>query len=256
MEQNPRAFEAPMAARRLAELTVLGLSVSIDRRAVVSDVSLSVSEGEIVALLGRDGAGKTTCFEAIAGLARVEAGQVLLNGCDLTNCPIDRRSALGLAYLSEESSVFSGLTVEENILAVLEVAEHSPAVRSSRLEQLLTDFKLLPVRKQPATSVSGGERRRCEVARAMALDPRILLLDEPFRGLDPMSIVSTKRLMAHLRSHDVGVLVSDYDLHDLIDLIDRAYVLHEGRLVFAGNKEDLLSDPLVRHLYLGDGYSL
>lgn len=237
-------------------LSVHSLSVRINGRTVLGDVSLQVAAREVVAVLGRDGAGKTTCFEAIAGITRASGGWVTLNGIDISDWPSDHRTAFGLGYLPEEVSIFRGLSVEENILAALEASEADPQTREERLESLLADFELGIVRHQSATSLSGGERRRCEVARALALNPTILLLDEPFRGLDPTSVNSTKRLISSLKDHDVGVLVSDYDLHDLLELVTRVYVLHEGRLIFTGSPSELLSDPTVRRAFLGESFSL
>ena len=237
-------------------LSVRSLSIRIGRRTVLDQISLEVAQGEIVGLLGRDGSGKTTFFEALAGLASAAAGQVLLNGVDITRWPIDRRAKLGLAYLSEEVSIFRDLTVEENILLPLEASVNNAAERDRRLEELLAEFELTVMRRQLATTLSGGERRRCEVARALALRPKILLLDEPFRGLDPTSVASVRRLIESLRRRQVGVLVCDYDLHDLLDLTDRVYLLHEGRLIFSGMPDRLLEDAEARRVFLGERFSL
>ena len=237
-------------------LSVRSLSIRIGRQTVLDQISLEVGQGEIVGLLGRDGSGKTTCFEALAGLASAAAGQVLLNGVEIIGWPIDRRAKLGLAYLSEDVSIFRELTVEENILLPLEASTNDAAERCRRLEELLADFELTVVRRQLATTLSGGERRRCEVARAMALSPKILLLDEPFKGLDPTSVASVRRLIESLRKHQVGVLVSDYDLHDLLDLTDRVYLIHKGRLIFSGVPDQLLEDPDARQVFLGAHFSL
>ena len=245
------------AASSFGHLSAQSLTVRLERRAILERISLEVSQGEIVGLLGCDGAGKTTCFEALAGLRPIADGHVFLNNVEITEWPIDCRAKIGLAYLSEDVSIFRDLTVEENILLPLESsAFHDASERLRRLNEILADFELDGVRYQVATSLSGGERRRCEVARAMALNPTILLLDEPFRGLDPTSVASTRRLIDSLRDHDVGVLVSDYDLHDLLALTDRVYLLHEGRLIFSGSSDQLLENVEVRRLFLGDGFSL
>lgn len=241
---------------RFCELSVKDLSVKIAGRVVLQEISLDVSEGEVVGLLGRDGAGKTSCFDAIAGSLRTSSGRVRLNGVDVSGYPIDRRAQLGLAYLCEDVSTFRGLTVEENILAALELSEPSPRVRAARLEELLHDFQLERVRQQAATTISGGERRRCEVARALSLDPAIMLLDEPFRGLDPFSIESTKTVIDVLKRRGLGILVSDYDLRDLVGAMDRAYVLHQGEMIFSGTTAELLADEDVRELYLGRTFHL
>ena len=237
-------------------LSVRSLSARIGGQTILDQISLEVGQGEIVGLLGRDGSGKTTCFEALAGLSPASAGQVLLNGVEITGWPIDRRARLGLAYLSEDDSIFRVLTVEENILLPLEASVNDAAERGRRLEELLADFELTVVLRQLATTLSGGERRRCEVARAMALSPKILLLDEPFKGLDPTSVASVRGLIESLRRHQVGVLVSDYDLHDLLDLTDRVYLLHEGRLIFSGVPDQLLENPEARQVFLGARFSL
>ncbi|WP_205481540.1 LPS export ABC transporter ATP-binding protein [Sphingomonas arenae] len=242
--------EAPAAS-----LEVQDLSLTIEGRAVLRDLSLRVERGEVVALLGRDGAGKTLCFQAIAGLAPHNAGRMRLGQWDVTEWPADERARKGLSYLPEEDCIFHGLTVAENIALALELNE-GEAERSADLERLLAAFRLSALRDQPASTLSGGERRRCEVARAMAACPAILMLDEPFRGLDPLAVAEIRRLLLQLKGEGVGVLVSDYDLHDLYDVMDRAYVLHEGTLVFSGNRDALLSDPEVRRLYLGETFKL
>ena len=248
-----RLSTLPQTAGRA--LAVDGLRLTIEGREILQDVSLRVSSGEVVALLGRDGAGKTVCFQAIAGLAPHDAGRMLLDGREVTEWPADERARAGLSYLPEEDCIFHGLTVEENIALALELGEEE-AERSADLERLLEAFRLTALRRQQASTLSGGERRRCEVARAMAAHPAILMLDEPFRGLDPMAVAEIRRLISQLKAQGVGVLVSDYDLHDLYDVMDRAYVLHEGALVFSGDREALLSDPEVRRLYLGETFKL
>lgn len=222
----------------------------------MTDVSVEIAQGEIVGLLGRDGSGKTCLFELLAGLLAPTSGNIQLNGVDITEQVADDRARDGLAYLPEEPSIFRDLTVEENIRLALDLLEPREADRSIRLEELLQAFQLVRVRGQRASSISGGERRRCEVARALVAQPAILMLDEPFRGLDPMSVAEVARAIAVLKEEHIGVLISDYDLHDLIELIDRAYVLHKGHVIFNGTAEQLISDPMVRHLYLGESFAL
>ena len=246
-EQRPTAF---------GHLSVHSLSVERDGLPILKDVSFDVGPGEIVALLGRDGAGKTTCFEAIAGLTRATSGEVRLNGVDISDFPIDHRAGIGLGYLPEDISIFRALTVEDNILLALESSETGDDERAARLEALLGGFELSEVRHQLATTLSGGERRRCEVARTMALNPSIFLLDEPFRGLDPTSIGSIKRVIATLKRQKVGVFVSDYDLHDLLELTDRVCFLHQGRLIFTGGTQEFLANGEVRDLFLGESFLL
>jgi lipopolysaccharide export system ATP-binding protein len=252
MDLPLRSFRDPHCRQAFGLLWVDDLTVGAGGKPVLTRVSLEVAPGEIVGLLGRDGAGKTSCFQAIAGLIPTVSGRVSLNGEEMTNWPADRRARLGLAYLPEDVSIFRNLTCEENILVALESRETSVINRNSRLETLLADFELKVVRHQPAMSLSGGERRRCEVARSMALKPSVLMLDEPFKGLDPTSIASVKGMIANLKEQGVGVLVSDYDLPDLLQLLDRSYLLHEGRLIFSGSVEQLLSSPDVRAVYLGE----
>ena len=256
MKHHTASFSAEQRAAAFGHMRVESLSVRAAGRTVLANVSLEVATGEVVALLGRDGAGKTVCLEAIAGLTRASEGRVKFNEVDITDLPSDHRAALGLGYLPEEVSIFRGLTVEENILLALEHSVADATARTARLQRLVADFDLGGVRHQSAMSVSGGERRRCEVARAMALNPTILLLDEPFRGLDPSSVSSTKRMILGLKRRNVGVLVSDYDLHDLLQLTDRVYVLNEGHLIFNGSADELLSDADVRRVFLGESFSL
>jgi lipopolysaccharide export system ATP-binding protein len=215
---------------------------------------MSISRGEVVALLGPDGAGKSVCFEAIAGLVRPDGGRILLDGVDVTALPTYRRARLGLAYLPEGQSIFRGMTVAENIEAVLEVSEPDRAACRSRLQRILDDFHLSELRDRSALALSGGERRRCEIARAMAMSPSILLLDEPFAGIDPMSIEDIIHVVEGLRRSGVGVLMADYDLRDMLEIMDRAYLLYEGRVIFSGSPADLLADERVRILYLGSEF--
>jgi lipopolysaccharide export system ATP-binding protein len=215
---------------------------------------MSVSRGEVVALLGPDGAGKSVCFETIAGLVRPDAGRILLDGVDVTAFPTYRRARLGLAYLPEGQSIFRGMTVAENIEAVLQVSEPDRVACRARLETILDDFRLSGLRDRPALALSGGERRRCEIARAMAMSPSILLLDEPFAGIDPMSIEDIVHVVDGLRRSGVGVLMADYDLRDMLGLMDRAYLLYKGRVIFSGGPAELLADERARMLYLGSEY--
>jgi lipopolysaccharide export system ATP-binding protein len=256
MKQSPIIASDHAALPAFSRLCAEDLCVSIDGRPVLSNLSLQVEQGEAVGLLGRDGAGKTSCFQALAGLMRVDSGRIMLNGADLTQMPADRRARLGLSYLPEEVCIFRGLTAAENIEIALETRGLGAAEQSRELERLLTSFGLECLRDQRATTLSGGERRRCEVARAMATRPLILMLDEPFRGLDPMSVREVREVVSQLKREEVGVLISDYDLHDMLELIDRAYVIHDGRAIFSGTPAALLDDPEVRHLYLGESFSL
>lgn len=237
-------------------LSVDGLSLTIEGRPVLRAVSLQVRPGQVTALLGRDGAGKTLCFQAMAGLAPHDDGRMVLGGIDVTEMAADQRARLGMSYLPEEVCIFRGLTVEENIELALEIGGDAHEIRAAELQRLIEAFRLEPLRHQAASTLSGGERRRCEVARAMAAHPSILMLDEPFRGLDPMAVAEIRHLISDLKGKGVGLLVSDYDLHDLYDIMDRAIVLHEGRVVFSGPRDALLADPDVRRFYLGETFKL
>jgi len=220
----------------------------------LDDFSLHVNHGEIVGLFGRDGAGKTTCFEAIMGLVSIDGGQVLLDGRDITRLTIDRRAPLGLGYLQQESSIFGGMTTAENIASALEHTERNKAARSRRLEELLDRFAIEYVRDTPSPRLSGGERRRCEVARSMASSPRIMLFDEPFAGIDPLSVNSIKDTIRTLRGLGVGVLMADQNVRETLGIVDRTYVIHFGRLIFDGSPHDMLKDGDVRKFYLGEDF--
>lgn len=235
-------------------LTVVSLTKRYDKTNVLDGLSLHVGHGEIVGLFGRDGAGKTTCFEAIMGLTRINGGQILFDGRDITRLTIDQRAPLGLGYLPQEASVFGGLTTAENIAAALEHAEPDKRLREHRLEQLLEDFSIEYTRDTPSPRLSGGERRRCEVARAMAGSPTIMLLDEPFAGIDPMSVNSIKDTIGTLKRLNVGVLMADQNVREAMGIIDRAYVIHFGQVIFEGSPMDMFADEVVRGSYLGQDF--
>jgi lipopolysaccharide export system ATP-binding protein len=237
-------------------LSVVSIAKSYDKRSVLSDVSLSVARGEVVGLLGPNGAGKTTCFYSIMGLVRPDSGRILLDGNDITGLPMYRRAILGLGYLPQETSIFRGLTVEQNISAVLELSEPDKKVRAERLEFLLEEFGLSGLRGSNAMALSGGERRRAEIARALAADPSIMLLDEPFAGIDPISISDIRDLVKDLKQREIGVLITDHNVRETLDIVDRACIIYDGRVLFAGSPEALVADENVRRLYLGEGFSL
>ena len=248
-----RAAAASAADQGLA---VVSIGKRYDKRVVLRDVSLSVNRGEVVGLLGPNGAGKTTCFYSIMGLALPDQGRIMLDGADITGLPMYRRAALGLGYLPQETSIFRGLTVEQNILAVLEVVEPDVDVRQARLEQLLDEFSMKGLRNAPAMALSGGERRRCEIARALAAAPSIMLLDEPFAGIDPISISDIRDLVRHLKDRDIGVLITDHNVRETLDIVDRACIIYDGRVLFEGTPTDLVADEDVRRVYLGESFSL
>jgi lipopolysaccharide export system ATP-binding protein len=237
-------------------LEVVSIAKSYDKRAVLTDISLSVGKGEVLGLLGPNGAGKTTCFYSIMGLVRPDSGRILMDGIDVTNLPMYRRAILGLGYLPQETSIFRGLTVEENIRSVLEVAEPNRDAREARLERLLGEFGLTALRDSAAMSLSGGERRRCEIARALAADPSIMLLDEPFAGIDPISIADIRDLVKELKQRDIGVLITDHNVRETLDIVDRACIIYDGQVLFQGTPEALVADPEVRRLYLGESFAL
>jgi lipopolysaccharide export system ATP-binding protein len=237
-------------------LAVVSIAKSYDKRAVLTDVSLSVAKGEVVGLLGPNGAGKTTCFYSVMGLVKPDSGRIMLNGEDITRLPMYRRAILGLGYLPQETSIFRGLTVEQNIMAVLELAEPDRAARAERLDQLLEEFSLTRLRTASAMALSGGERRRCEIARALAANPSIILLDEPFAGIDPISISDIRDLVKDLKTRGIGVLITDHNVRETLDIVDRACIIYGGQVLFAGSPEDLVKDENVRRLYLGEGFEM
>jgi lipopolysaccharide export system ATP-binding protein len=251
-------FEAPSNAAAVAMrgLEVRSIAKSYDKRAVLHDVSLHVERGEVVGLLGPNGAGKTTSFYSVMGLVRPDAGRIYLDGQDITNLPMYRRAILGLGYLPQETSIFRGLTVEQNILAVLEIDEPDRGAREARLEKLLDEFGLTHLRTSPAMSLSGGERRRCEIARSLAAEPSIMLLDEPFAGIDPISISDIRQLVLELKQRDIGVLITDHNVRETLDIVDRACIIYDGQVLFEGTPQALVADENVRRLYLGESFAL
>ena len=237
-------------------LEVRSIAKSYDKRAVLHDVSLHVERGEVVGLLGPNGAGKTTSFYSVMGLVRPDAGRIYLDGQDITQLPMYRRAILGLGYLPQETSIFRGLTVEQNILSVLEVAEPDHDARVARLEKLLQEFGLNHLRESPAMALSGGERRRCEIARSLAAEPSIMLLDEPFAGIDPISIADIRDLVCELKKRDIGVLITDHNVRETLDIVDRACIIYDGQVLFEGTPQALVADENVRRLYLGESFAL
>jgi len=237
-------------------LAVVSIAKSYDKRTVLTDVSVSVGRGEVVGLLGPNGAGKTTCFYSVMGLVKPDSGRIMLDGEDITRLPMYRRAILGLGYLPQETSIFRGLSVEKNISAVLELAEPDRDARQARLDELLDEFGLTRLRTSPAMALSGGERRRAEIARALAANPTIILLDEPFAGIDPISIADIRDLVKQLKQRGIGVLITDHNVRETLEIVDRGYIIYDGRVLFAGSPEELVADANVRRLYLGEGFSL
>ena len=245
-----------MASTAPIGLRVRGLRKAYRNRPVIRDVSISLDRGEVVALLGPNGSGKTTCFYCIAGLVPPDAGQVLIDGQDATRLPMFRRARLGIGYLPQEMSIFRGLTVEQNIMAVLEVTQEDPRHRRDRLEELLGDFSIGHLRGAPALALSGGERRRVEIARCLASDPGFLLLDEPFAGVDPIAVGEIRGLVHDLKSRGIGVLITDHNVRETLGIVDRAYILHDGHVLMSGTTDEIVADQRVRDVYLGDSFRM
>ena len=237
-------------------LRIKGLRKNYRRRVVIRDISMIVQRGEIVALLGPNGSGKTTSFYAIAGLVAADGGQVMLDGEDITRLPMYQRARLGIGYLPQEMSIFRGLCVEDNISAILDISEQDRHKRRERLEELLTDFGLEHLRRTPAMALSGGERRRVEIARSLAAHPKYLLLDEPFAGVDPISVGDIRQLVTNLKTRGIGVLITDHNVRETLELVDRAYILHDGKVLMSGAPKDVIENENVRQVYLGDGFQI
>jgi lipopolysaccharide export system ATP-binding protein len=237
-------------------LIARGLTKAYRNRRVVNGVSLVVRRGEAVGLLGPNGAGKTTCFYMITGLVPVDEGRIELDGNDVTSMPMYRRARLGVGYLPQEASIFRGLTVEQNINAILEMHVKNKRERAEKLNSLLAEFHIDNLRKSPAVALSGGERRRLEIARALATDPAFMLLDEPFAGVDPISVADIQNLVRHLTARGIGVLITDHNVRETLGLIDRAYIIHAGEVLTHGRADEVVGNAEVRRLYLGDKFSL
>ncbi|QCG87146.1 LPS export ABC transporter ATP-binding protein [Azospirillum sp. TSH100] len=232
------------------------LGKSFKKRPVVRDVSISVQRGEAVGLLGPNGAGKTTCFYMITGLIAADSGTITLDGQDITALPMYRRARLGIGYLPQEASIFRGMTVENNIRSVLEVVESDRDAREAMLDELLAEFSVTHLRRSPALALSGGERRRVEIARALAGQPHFILLDEPLAGIDPIAVNDIRELVGHLRDRGIGVLITDHNVRETLDLVDRAYILHDGVVLMEGRPDEIVAHEGVRRVYLGDRFSL
>ncbi len=237
-------------------LIARGLTKSYKGRQVVAGVSLGVRSGEAVGLLGPNGAGKTTCFYMVTGLVTADSGTIEIDGNDVTELPMYRRARLGIGYLPQEASIFRGLSVEDNIMAVLEVVQKDRKERARKLDELLEEFHITHLRKSPAIALSGGERRRLEIARALASNPNFMLLDEPFAGVDPIAVSDIQQLVRHLTARGIGVLITDHNVRETLGLIDRAYIIHAGQVLTHGRPADIVANPDVRRLYLGEGFTL
>jgi lipopolysaccharide export system ATP-binding protein len=250
LERRPR-----LVADR-AGLMAVSLGKSFKKRPVLRDVSIGLQRGEVVGLLGPNGAGKTTCFYIVTGLLQPDYGWITLDGHDITDLPMYRRARLGIGYLPQEASIFRGLTVEQNIRAVLEVVEPDRAQREARLDELLSEFSIGHLRRTPALALSGGERRRAEIARSLASRPSFMLLDEPLAGIDPIAVADICNLVSHLRDRGIGVLITDHNVRDTLEIVDRAYIIHEGHVLMEGLPRDIVANDDVRRVYLGESFSL
>jgi lipopolysaccharide export system ATP-binding protein len=237
-------------------LEAIGVGKTFQKRPVVRNVSIHVHRGEAVGLLGPNGAGKTTTFYMIVGLIQPDTGSIRLDGADITGLPMYRRARLGIGYLPQEASVFRGLTVEQNIMAVLEVNEPERDIRDRQLDELLAEFGIGHLRRTPALALSGGERRRVEIARALASRPSFILLDEPLAGIDPIAVGEIRDLVSHLKDRAIGVLITDHNVRETLEIIDRAYILHDGQVLKEGDPAEVVADEDVRRFYLGDRFSL
>ncbi|HXP76362.1 MAG TPA: LPS export ABC transporter ATP-binding protein [Stellaceae bacterium] len=237
-------------------LVATNLGKSFKQRPVLRDVTVSVQRGEAVGLLGPNGAGKTTCFYIITGLIAPDVGTIELDGQNITELPMYRRARLGIGYLPQEASIFRGLSVENNIRAVLEVVEPVHEARESMLDELMAEFRISHLRRAPALALSGGERRRVEIARALAAQPHFILLDEPLAGIDPIAVADIRDLVAHLKDRGIGVLITDHNVRETLEIVDRAYILHEGRVLMEGAPREIVADESVRRVYLGEKFSL
>jgi len=235
-------------------LIARNLGKSFGRRAVVKGVNLALKQGQVIGLLGPNGAGKTTCFYMITGLISADSGQILLDGQDITALPMYQRARLGVGYLPQEASIFRGLTVEQNVRAVVEIVEKEKAVCKDRVEQLLEELHITHLAKASALSLSGGERRRVEIARALATRPAFILLDEPFAGIDPLAIADIRDLIRFLSGRGIGILITDHNVRETLEIVDRASIIFEGEVLFEGNPDEILTNPDVRRVYLGDAF--
>jgi len=243
-------------SEQLQGLVATNIGKRFKKRPVLRDVSVRVQRGEAVGLLGPNGAGKTTCFYCITGLINPDSGSIWLDGHDITGLPMYRRARLGIGYLPQEASIFRGLSVENNIRAVLEVSEPDRDAREAQLEDLLNEFSITHIRQAPALALSGGERRRVEIARALASRPAFILLDEPLAGIDPIAVADIRDLVSHLKHRGLGVLITDHNVRETLDIIDRAYILHDGLVLKEGTPAEIVVDRDVRRVYLGERFSL
>ena len=239
-----------------AGLRVSNLRKSYRKRTVIRDLSMTLARGEVVALLGPNGCGKSTCFYSIAGLVTPEGGQVTIDGRDVTTLPMYRRAKLGIGYLPQEMSIFRGMSVEDNIGAILEISEPDRAIRRKRLDELLSEFSIEHLRRASALALSGGERRRVEIARCLAADPKYVLLDEPFAGVDPIAVGEIRTLVSDLKTRGLGVLITDHNVRETLEIVDRAYIMHSGTILMSGTAAEVVADEKVKQVYLGQNFRI
>ncbi len=237
-------------------LIISNLGKSYKKRPVLRDVSLELHRGEVVALLGPNGAGKTTCFYSIAGLVNPDAGSVIIDGVDISYLPMYRRAKMGIGYLPQEASIFRGMSVEDNILSILELSIKSRRKRQAMLDELLAEFSITHLRRASALALSGGERRRVEIARCLASQPKYVLFDEPFAGVDPIAVNEIRELVSHLKTRGIGVLITDHNVRETLEIVDRAYILHDGTVLMSGTPDEVVQDRQVRQVYLGEQFRI
>lgn len=242
--------------KSLDTLKVAHISKSFNKRLVVQDVSLTLKQGEVVGLFGPNGAGKTTCFSIIVGLIKTDSGKLFINDQDITNFPMYLRARIGIGYLPQESSIFRGLSVSDNIKAILEISEKDKEIIEHKIESLLAEFSISHLKYSQAIALSGGERRRLEIARALACNPKFIMLDEPLAGIDPVAIADIKYLVAHLKDRNIGVLITDHNVRDTLDIVDRAYVIYDGNVLIEGSPSHIVNSPKVREVYLGQTFTM
>ena len=235
-------------------LSAANLQKSYGAKTVIRDVSLQIKQGEVVGLLGPNGAGKTTCFYMMVGLVDVDGGNILIDQIDVTKMPMYHRARLGLGYLPQEASIFRGMNVEENIYSILQIAESNEVKRKEKLEELLEEFSITHIRKSHALALSGGERRRAEIARALATNPSFILLDEPFAGVDPIAVNEIRQMVMHLKDRGIGVLITDHNVRETLSIVDRGYIVYDGKIVIAGSKDIIVKNKDVRKVYLGEDF--
>ncbi len=237
-------------------LSAKNISKKYGKKTVIRDISFEIKQGEVVGLLGPNGAGKTTCFYMIVGLVSVGQGNVFIDDLDITKMPMYQRARLGIGYLPQEASIFRGMNVEDNIYAILEIVESDKAKRNARLEELLQEFSITHIRKSHALSLSGGERRRVEIARALASNPSFILLDEPFAGIDPIAVNDIRLMVSHLTSKNIGVLITDHNVRETLSIVDRAYIVYDGMILTSGSKEEVINNEEVKKVYLGEDFKI